>query len=65
MMGHKQKLNAAETDAFTGWRHLYCYLQKAGTRAEIKRGARRRERRQAKNEIRNEPHPQRLPHSPS
>jgi hypothetical protein len=54
MMGHKQRLiSGAEYDAFTGWRHLCCYLQRAGVRAGIKRQARRRERHQAKDHIRN------------
>lgn len=38
----------AEQDAFTGWRHLYCYLQRAGVRKAVKRRANRRDRRDAK-----------------
>lgn len=40
-----------EEDAFTGWRHLYCYLQRPGVRKAIKRRANRRDRRRAKREI--------------
>ena len=45
-----------EEDAFTGWRHLLCYLQKPGAKSYIKRKARRRERHQAKAQIRKEDH---------
>ncbi len=44
---------AAEYDAFSRkWRHLLCYLQRAGARDSIKRNFRRRERRTAKQDIR-------------
>ena len=43
-----------EEDAFTGWRHYLCYLQKAGARSYIKRKYRRRERHDAKAQIRKE-----------
>jgi len=33
-------------DAFTGWRRVYAYLQRAGARDSIKREARRKERHQ-------------------
>ena len=42
----------AEDDVFTKWRHQYRYTQRAGVCAKIKRGARRRERREAKVSIR-------------
>lgn len=35
-------------------RHAYCYLQRAGAAAGIKRSIRRRERRAARDEIRRE-----------
>lgn len=41
-----------EDDVFGSWRRAYCYTQRAGVCARIKRGARRRERREAKVEIR-------------
>lgn len=40
----------AEQDVFTGWRRVYCYTQRAGVCAKIKRNARRRERREGKRE---------------
>ena len=46
--------NADEEDAFTAWRHLYCYLGRAGVRSRIKRRYRRRERHEAKDQIRKE-----------
>lgn len=51
-MRRRATRSMAEDDAFTGWRHLYCYLQRAGARDKIKRGARQRERREGKNRIR-------------
>lgn len=40
----------AEVDCFSRYsRKLYCYLQRAGATSSIKRGARRRERRDGKN----------------
>ena len=50
----RQAKGFAEVDAFTGWRHVLCYLQRPGVKDSIKRGARRRERREAKREIRRE-----------
>lgn len=50
MMGHRQRLSATEYDAFSRWRH---YLRwRPGERAAVKRGARRRERRDAKRAVR-------------
>lgn len=51
-MNRRQIKTYGEQDALTGWRHVYCYLQRAGVRSSIKRGARRRERRDAKSVIR-------------
>lgn len=45
-------LTCDEVDAFTGWRHLYCYLTRAGVKADIKRKYRRRERHEAKRNLR-------------
>jgi hypothetical protein len=42
---------ATEDDVFYA-RRIYCYTQRAGVCARIKRGARRRERREAKVAIR-------------
>ena len=45
----KQKLKKGdEWDAVTEWRHFYCYLQRPGVRAAIKRRLRRRLRREGK-----------------
>lgn len=44
----------AETDVFTGWRHVLAYVQRAGVKDKVKRGARRRERREGKREAREE-----------
>ena len=46
--------NADEEDAFTRWRHFYIYLSRPGVTSSIKRRARRRERHEAKQEIRKE-----------
>jgi hypothetical protein len=45
---------ADEQDALTSWRRFYVYLQRPGAADKIKRRYRRRERRLAKKEIRNE-----------
>jgi hypothetical protein len=41
-----------EQNAYTGWRKHYCYLQKAGAVKGIKIRTHRRERREARTEIR-------------
>ena len=51
-MGRRESKTGAEADL--GWREVYCYLQKAGTTSSIKRGTRRRERHNAKQDIRKE-----------
>lgn len=51
-MRKRAVVSAAETDAFTGWRHVLCYLERAGVKGKIKKGARRRERREGKHRIR-------------
>jgi hypothetical protein len=51
-MRRRATLGFAEQDTFTSWRRLYCYLQRAGAASKIKKGARQRERREAKTRIR-------------
>lgn len=54
-MGKRRRITGAEQDAFSRyWRHMLCYLDRPGVRSKIKRGARRRERREAKQRIRQE-----------
>lgn len=50
--GYGRRTRGREEDVFSSWRHIYCYTQRAGVCAEVKRGARRRERREAKVAIR-------------
>lgn len=42
---------ADEQDAYTGWRHILCYMQRAGVVKAIKRRTHKRERREAQQEI--------------
>jgi len=44
-------VTAEEQDAYTGWRRLYCYTQRAGVVKSIKARTHRRERREARAEI--------------
>jgi hypothetical protein len=53
-MGRRRIEGYAEEDAYTPWRRFYCYLQRAGAVKSIKRKTHRRERRQARAEIRRE-----------
>jgi hypothetical protein len=53
-MGRRQIKHWAEDDAYTSWRQFYCYLQRAGAVKSIKRMTHRRERRQARADIRRE-----------
>jgi hypothetical protein len=53
-MGCRRVRGPAEDDAFTGWRHVLCYVQRPGVRSGIKRAARRRDRHAAKREVRGE-----------
>lgn len=41
-----------EEDAYTSWRRVYCYLQRAGVVKAIKRRTHKRDRREAKAAIR-------------
>ena len=43
---------ADEQDVFTGWRRMYVWTQRAGATSKVKRRARRRERHEARNRIR-------------
>lgn len=48
-MGHRQRRNAAEWDALSRFGRRYlAYLQRSGVRSSIKRGARRRDRHEAR-----------------
>ena len=51
-MGRRAIVSWDEDDAYTSWRHVYCYLQKAGAVKYIKRKTHRRERREARLAIR-------------
>jgi hypothetical protein len=48
----RQMKDWVEHDAYTAWRHLYCYLARPGVVKSIKRRTHKRERREAKAEIR-------------
>jgi|1185.fasta_scaffold06186_5 hypothetical protein len=50
--GYGRATKYAEDDVFSRWRRVYCYTDRAGVCAKIKRGARRRERRDARHDIR-------------
>ena len=52
-MGRRPCVSWDEQDAYTGWRKVLCYLDKAGAVKYIKRKTHRRERREAKRAIRN------------
>lgn len=47
-MGRRPKKSADEQDVHTGWRRLYCWTQRPGATAGVKRRTRRRERREAR-----------------
>lgn len=49
----RRVVNYEEQDAYTGWRKVLCYLQKAGAVRKIKKRTHRRERREGKREARN------------
>lgn len=51
-MGHRKMKTGDEQNVHTGWRRLYCYTQRAGVTSKVKRGTRRRERHEAKRELR-------------
>lgn len=53
-MGRRQIVHWDEEDAYTAWRRLYAYTQKAGAVAYIKRRTHKRERREARAQIKKE-----------
>jgi hypothetical protein len=53
-MSRRRIREGSEQDVHTGWRRLLVYTQRAGVTAAIKRRTRRRERREAKAEIRHD-----------
>lgn len=52
-MGRRRITGWDEEDAYTSWRRFYCYLQRPGAVRYIKRKTHKRERREARAEIRN------------
>ena len=44
-MRSEHHTNASEWDAFTGWRKVLCYMQRAGVRKSIKQDSHRIDRR--------------------
>lgn len=48
MMGHGEKTNGNEHDAFGGWKRLLCVFKKPGVSAKIKARFNRRMRKDAK-----------------
>ena len=50
----RRRVNGDEQDAYSQWRHLLCYLQRAGVVKKIKRSTHKRERREGKREARSE-----------
>lgn len=50
--GYGRAAKYAEDDVFSKWRRRYCYTDRAGVCAKIKRNARRRERHDARHDIR-------------
>jgi hypothetical protein len=53
-MGRRPIVNGDEQDAYTGWRAVLCYTQRAGVVKAIKRTTHKRERREARAAIRTE-----------
>jgi len=47
-MRSEHRMTGDEQDAFTAWRHLYCYLSRAGAVKRVKVRAHRYDRRVAK-----------------
>lgn len=43
-----------EQDAFTGWRHVLCYLDRAGKAKAVKQRHNRRTRRQVREQLKGE-----------
>lgn len=55
-MGRRRIVGWDEQDAYTPWRRVYCYLSKPGAVAYIKRKTHRRDRHEARDRIRKDPH---------
>lgn len=53
-MGRRQMFTGDEFNAYTSWRKVYCYLQRAGVVKKIKRMTHKRERREGQREIRDQ-----------
>lgn len=53
-MGRRIMRTADEQDVHTGWRKLYVWTQRTGATAKVKRRTRRRERRDARAQLRDE-----------
>lgn len=51
-MGRRATKKSDEFDVVTAWRKYICYMQRAGVTNKIKTRMRRRERRQAKGDLR-------------
>jgi hypothetical protein len=45
-------VDADEYDVHSGWRRFYCWTQRPGATSKVKRRSRRRERHEAKRELR-------------
>lgn len=53
-MGRRPITGYDEQDVYTGWRRLYCYTRKAGVVAYVKKKTHKRERREARAQIKKE-----------
>jgi hypothetical protein len=53
-MGRRVMRTADEQDVHTGWRKWYLWTQRAGATSAVKRRTRRRERHEARAELRGE-----------
>lgn len=50
---HPLPMQGSEYDAFTGWKHLLCYLERPGVSKKIKRAYNKRVRKHYRQELRN------------
>lgn len=53
-MGRRIMRTADEQDVHTGWRKVYLWTQRTGATAKVKRRTRRRERHEARAELRSD-----------
>ena len=51
MTERRKILSYEENNVHTGWRRYYCYLQRAGATAKVKRQTNPRERREGKRDV--------------